>query len=241
MRRTAVLVGSIAVHVAAGIALLAVEHAAAEREERAQLAVELVDVTLVAPVPSPPRDAGGGTGPARPARPAAQPARPAAAPRPAAATRRSARQASEPALTTSNEPSSASAATRGDAGSGGGRGGGHGHGIGLGDGGGIEVPELPPPPPAAPLPAVVQVSRARPARLIYPSRNREVSDSELFIARVTVDDDGYVVGARIVRGFGDPRDDQASNLIWRFRYAPALDDAGRAIRSTLDQGFLVGP
>ena len=33
----------------------------------------------------------------------------------------------------------------------------------------------------------------------------------------------------------------ASQMIWRFRYAPALDAEGRPIRATLDQRFLVGP
>ena len=56
-----------------------------------------------------------------------------------------------------------------------------------------------------------------------------------------VDDDGFVAGAKIVRGFGGRRDVVASQMIWHFRYAPALDDAGRPIRSTLDQRFLVGP
>jgi hypothetical protein len=76
--------------------------------------------------------------------------------------------------------------------------------------------------------------------LIYPSRERDADDAELFIARVIIDTDGFVAGARIVRGFGGPRDDMAADLIWKFRYAPALDDDGHPIRSTLDQRFLVG-
>ncbi|MEO8704631.1 MAG: hypothetical protein ABI867_31540, partial [Kofleriaceae bacterium] len=79
----------------------------------------------------------------------------------------------------------------------------------------------------------------RPARLIFPSRERDAEDGTLFIARVIIDSDGYVVGAKLVRGFGGPRDTEASDLIWRFRYAPALDDDGHPIRSTLDQRFLV--
>ncbi len=62
----------------------------------------------------------------------------------------------------------------------------------------------------------------------------------MFVARLTVDTDGYVVGARLVRGIGGPRDELASQLVWRFRYAPALDDDGRAIRATIEQRFLVG-
>ncbi|MGE0399385.1 MAG: hypothetical protein AB7T06_21915, partial [Kofleriaceae bacterium] len=108
-------------------------------------------------------------------------------------------------------------------------------GIGLGDGARITAETIAlvtPPPPAA--------SKARTARLVYPVREREVDDSELFVARVTIDDEGFVVGAKLVRGFGGPRDAQAADLIWKFRYAPALDDEGRPIRSTFDQRFLVG-
>ncbi|MCW5805071.1 MAG: hypothetical protein KIT31_22055, partial [Deltaproteobacteria bacterium] len=90
------------------------------------------------------------------------------------------------------------------------------------------------------LPAPRPASKARPARLIYPGNHRKSEPSEQFIARVDVDDDGYVVGAKLVQGFGGRRDEQAAQLIFRFRYAPALDDDGHPIRSTLDQPFLVG-
>lgn len=116
-----------------------------------------------------------------------------------------------------------------------GRGSGDGKGIGLGDGARVVderiTLETPPAPPA---------SKAREAKLVYPVREREVDDAELFIARVTIDREGFVVGARLVRGFGGPRDAQAADLIWKFRYAPALDDQGRPIPSTFDQRFLVG-
>lgn len=125
----------------------------------------------------------------------------------------------------------------GDEGTGGGTGGaggGTGYGFGLGTGAPIarfdRVPAAPPAPRA---------SRARPPRLIYPARRREVDDGETFIARVIVDADGYVAGARMVRGFGRRRDEVASALVWKFRYAPALDDDGRPIRATVDQRFLV--
>jgi hypothetical protein len=36
-----------------------------------------------------------------------------------------------------------------------------------------------------------------------------------------------------------PRDNEAADLIFRFRYLPALDDAGRAIASTFEQPFHV--
>lgn len=122
----------------------------------------------------------------------------------------------------------------GDGGGGGGRGGG-----GRGDGGGLGA--------AAPMQAdttialpkpIERVSKARPAKLIYPTREREADAGELFIANVTVDDEGNVVGARNIRGSG-PRANDASSLIFRFRYLPALDDEGRAIASTFDQRFVV--
>ncbi|MBA3458295.1 MAG: hypothetical protein H0T42_34755 [Deltaproteobacteria bacterium] len=120
-----------------------------------------------------------------------------------------------------------------------GRGGtGTGTGIGFGEGGKVAPGELLTPPPAPPGDPP---SRARPAQLIYPTRQRDVEDAELFIARVIVDDDGFVAGAKLVRGFGGRRDEVASQMIWRFRYAPALDADGRPIRSTLDQRFLVAP
>lgn len=119
------------------------------------------------------------------------------------------------------------------AGAGGGRG--NGRGIGFGDGGSIA------PPPAAQLvvPPAPRASKARPARLIFPSRQRDVDDGELFVMSVIVDRDGYVAGARLIRGFGGHRDDVASDQIWRFRYDPALDDDGRPIQSTVEQRFLV--
>ncbi len=112
--------------------------------------------------------------------------------------------------------------------------GGTGHGGAGGDGGdgfgGIAPQPTPPAVPAAPPP-----SRARPARLIYPTRFADVDDSALFVARITVDEQGFVVGAHVIRGPIDSRD--ASGGVWRFRYEPALDDAGRAIRTTFDQEF----
>jgi len=115
-----------------------------------------------------------------------------------------------------------------------GRGKGTGNGIGFGDGGTV-APGLPPPaPPPAP-----KLSKARPARLVFPSRQREVDDGELYVMRVTVDADGFVSGATLVRGFGGGRDDIASAQIWRFRYDPARDDDGQPVRSVLEQRFLV--
>jgi hypothetical protein len=100
------------------------------------------------------------------------------------------------------------------------------------------MPPVPPVPPPV-IAHAPRVSKARPARLVYPRRNREVGEGETFVARVTIDAEGYVVGARLVRGFGGRRDEEAASLIFKFRYAAALDEDGRPVRSTLDQNFLV--
>ena len=88
------------------------------------------------------------------------------------------------------------------------------------------------------MPAAPRASRARPAKLIYPTRERAVSEGELYSARVIIDAEGFVFGARLLHSAG-PKDADAANLIFRFRYAPALDDDGRPIKSTLEQPFLV--
>jgi hypothetical protein len=120
-------------------------------------------------------------------------------------------------------------------GRGGGRGGGHGRGIGFGDGGGIATTTSVPRPPAPPPP-----SKARPARLVFPTRDRDVEDDDdLFVARVTVDTDGAVVGVHMVTTHPGVRGDQAEGAIWTFRYAPALDDAGEPVRSTFEQPFQI--
>jgi hypothetical protein len=108
-------------------------------------------------------------------------------------------------------------------------------GFGFGNGGGVQVArDVPPPPPPPP------VSKARPAKLIWPNRDIDVEDeSYLFVAKVTVDEQGSVVGARMLTSRPGSRADHAANAIWTFRYAPALDDVGRPIRSTLEQPFQV--
>ena len=120
---------------------------------------------------------------------------------------------------------------------------GAGEGLGLGDGHGFAdviaigpVAAVPPPPPAPPPP---RISKARPARLIYPSRETQVDDAQLFYAEVIVDADGDVAGAKLVRGVSGPRDAEASTLIWRFRYDPARDDDGVPMRSVVTQKFAV--
>ena len=115
-----------------------------------------------------------------------------------------------------------------------------GNGLGLGNGQGLgelvpATPEVPAPPPAQPAP---KVSKARPARLTYPSRQTEVDADRLFVADVIVDVEGFVVGAKLATRSG-PRDGEAGALVWRFRYDPALDDDGRPVRSTVHQPFAV--
>jgi hypothetical protein len=94
------------------------------------------------------------------------------------------------------------------------------------------------PPP--PVPVVPPRSKARPAKLIWPNRDLDVEDeSYLFVAKVTVDEQGDVVGARMTTSHPGSRGDHAANAIWTFRYSPALDDTGKPIRSTFDQPFQV--
>jgi Gram-negative bacterial TonB protein C-terminal len=114
-----------------------------------------------------------------------------------------------------------------------GLGNGTGNGIGFGNGGGVEkIRGL----PAVPAPFI---SKARPAKLIYPSRQVEVDEVETVLARVTVDENGDVVGAHMVRTLPGSLGETASSMIWVFRYSPALDDDGKPVRSTFVQPFLV--
>jgi hypothetical protein len=111
-----------------------------------------------------------------------------------------------------------------------------GSGLGSGPGGAaaMTLPPLPIPEPAGP-----PASQARPPQLIYPVREREADDASLFVARLAIDRDGFVIGARLVRGPGGSRDEHAASAVWRFRYRPALDDDGRPIAATIEQSFLV--
>jgi len=121
-------------------------------------------------------------------------------------------------------------------GNGNGIGAGTGNGIGFGNGGGVHVErDVPPPPPPPPPP-----SMARKAKLIWPMRDLDVEDeSALFVAKVTVDTDGSVVGARMLTSRPGSRAQHAANAIWTFRYAPALGDDGAPIRSTFEQSFQI--
>ncbi len=82
-------------------------------------------------------------------------------------------------------------------------------------------------------------SRARPARLVYPVRDREERPGEVFVVVLTVNEKGYVVGVRLEQGVSRDRDEKALNAVWRFHYDPALDRDGRPIRSQVVQRFMV--
>jgi hypothetical protein len=119
---------------------------------------------------------------------------------------------------------------------------GHGAGGGIGDGegssaGGWADRDLPPPPaPAAPPRASV----ARPCRA--PGVPDATSTSTMLTcswrgSRST----GRRCGRRaLIKGVDLARADVAAAQIWRFRYAPALDDSGRPQRVTIDQQFTLG-
>ncbi|CAN5914531.1 hypothetical protein BH11MYX2_BH11MYX2_14850 [soil metagenome] len=114
---------------------------------------------------------------------------------------------------------------------------GAGTGLGVGDSSSAAAVAALTPPPA---PEPVKKSQARPAILVYPKKHGTEDDTAVFVAQVTIDDEGYVVGAHVMSGEGGSRGQQASNLIWRVRYDSARGEDGRPIRSTLEQPFLVG-
>ncbi len=187
----------------------------------------------------------------RPARPAATPGPGAAMPSseptptaadPARASDRSPAQTDQPA--TDGEPSAGDADgseggggdDHGD-GDGGGEGGGRGAGAGAGRGTGQGYLAAASTPPALVRPT--GYSKARPARLIWPVRRGEEREGTLFVARVRVDRDGLVVGAKLVSASPNHRESEAVSAVWRFRYEPALDDDGVPIASWVEQSFIV--
>lgn len=90
-----------------------------------------------------------------------------------------------------------------------------------------------------PIPTV-EPDRAQPPVLTWPARNEDAPDEDMYIARITIDTDGFVVGARLLRGRGGAGDLDAENAIWRFRYRPARDAHGRPVKVTIEQRFLLG-
>jgi outer membrane biosynthesis protein TonB len=222
------------VHGALALGLLAIPHVS-EPPPRDEPGIELVEVAM-AKVDSPPgENTGGGTPMTRPTE----------LPKPTATHDRTVPHRSRPdgdhPMRVADLIGSQTVEARGDNGMGTGRGG----GIGEGAEGGIcgcdldtIAPPPPTPPPPPPPPALV-ASKARKPKLIFPARERESDPDRLFVAMVTIDEDGYVVGAKLVRGRGGAADRRAEELIWKFRYEPARDADGRAIRTQLEQQFLV--
>ena len=123
--------------------------------------------------------------------------------------------------------------TGGGSGQGSGSGSGRGAGTGRGLGGGARAPAR-----AAPH-ARAAPSKARPPRLVYPRRDRDARPGEVFVVLLTVDEKGYVVGVRLQQGVNPDRDAKALDAVWRFHYDPALDRAGRPIRTKVVQRFMV--
>ena len=113
----------------------------------------------------------------------------------------------------------------------GGRGGGKGRGLGgRGDGRGTKV--------VAKRNKKAK-SKARPPRLIYPKRRRDEIPGRVFVVMLSIDEDGYVDGVRLRQGVNPHDDAKALEAVWRFRYAPALDDRGRPISAKLLQRFML--
>ena len=259
MARTPALAGSLAIHGAIALAAVLVARAPAlDRSEPPRT----VEVELVGPSPAPPsREA--------PANAGGSPPSSAPAPRAARRERSPSRDRADPSSEPSHARSIAPQAARqsaladevtmrieppragaGDASGGpdggdldvpGGRDGlGNGAGRGIGFGAGRGDSDAAVAAVAVPTPDLVpRPSQARPPHLIYPRRNRDVDETRLFVARLTIDTDGYVVGAQLLGGRGERGAERAANAVWRFRYRPALDAAGRPITVTIDQRFLV--
>lgn len=82
-------------------------------------------------------------------------------------------------------------------------------------------------------------SKARKARLIWPKRQGEPEEGRLFTCLLTVDDEGFVVGVKWIAGPRGRKAERAADAVWRFRYEPALDDAGRPIATKVEQPFVL--
>lgn len=106
-----------------------------------------------------------------------------------------------------------------------------------GSGGGAGIGALTQQPISLDVAIPPALSKARPARLIYPSRRRVVDDSELFVVELHVDDSGYVTGVKLKRGRDPHSTAEALDAVWRFRYDPARNDKGDPISSKVTQKF----
>ena len=249
MARGHAVAGSLVAHGAIAVIVAAlVAHGGDERTSGSvpPVAIELVSSARALSPPAPGATADAPAGASTPAElpPRPAPAAPRHAPvRPAAALRAAPRL--EPSTGPTGDAAVAASGDEprdgvdGDPRAGGGAG--RGNGIGFGAGGridstGVAAALRVPTPEPAPAPPP---SRARPPRLIYPARDREIDESLLFVARLTIDPDGFVVGARLLRGPGGRSDERAASAVWRFRYSPALDDGGRPITATIEQRFAV--
>lgn len=223
-------VGSVAIH-ALLIAVALHAGAAPQDEEPApeQPAVELIDVSMAPPALTDDHADGGGGAGSRTAMALPEPSR-----APTRARGDDGERAEAGVLTGIDTGTGAGTGTGNGDGNGDGIGDGTGRGNGFGarldPGAALRALPAPPPPP---------VSKARPAKLLHPAREMEVDEAELFAATVTVDETGDVVGAQMTRSHPGSRGETASNMIWQFRYAPALDDDGLPVRSTFVQTFAV--
>jgi len=134
----------------------------------------------------------------------------------------------EPAATTGESDGGAAAGDGGAAaGSGGGEGAG-GAGWAAAGRAELDLAKLEIPPPAPPP------SRARPPVLIFPARQVKDTGDEPWLARLKIDEEGFVVGSQLLRG----PPGAVADAVWRFRYRPALDDVGRPVAAVVDQPFL---
>lgn len=218
---------SLVVH-AVLLALIAhVRRRAAERQEAVE--IELAEVPAVEPPPAETPPAAG-TPPAH-----TEEARPQPRAQRSPGRARPAPPAPEAAAGAIGEPAEEGLGlgwSLGALGSGGGAGGGSGAGAGGRGGHGRG---------AAPTvrPAPRHVSKARPPRLVYPKRFRDEREGEVFVAILTIDEDGWVVGVRLKKGVNPWADQKAADAVWRFHYDPALDDAGRPVRARVEQRFMV--
>ncbi len=212
-----------------------------DAHEPGPLAIEMVEAPAVtAPVEEPPGVAGG---PSAGARAAPVPPRAPRTPRSRVAPVDLVGAVEREARVGSDDGGSERKGNGSGSGSGSGSGDGDGDGSGTGDGRraalGADVPvadRLPaaparPPPPAA--------SRARPPRLIYPKRQRAESEGQVYVARLSIDHEGFVVGVRLTAGTRSRRAEAAQTSVWRFRYDPARDDAGRPIAAQIEQRFML--